>query len=86
MLRNVRRPRSHVRPNYEGANAVRDKLLREIAEIQSKLDNLSGSPSQTNLVVAQSFKEMIYSHNELLNNLARQKDERASFGVDRKLQ
>lgn len=86
MLRNVRRPRSHVQPNYEGANAVRDKLLNEIADLQSKLDNLSGSPSQNNLSAAQTFKEMIYSRNELLTNLDRQKDERSSYGVDRKLQ
>jgi|APSaa5957512535_1039671.scaffolds.fasta_scaffold40630_2 hypothetical protein len=86
MLRNVRRPRSHVAPNYEGANAIRDKLLHEIADLQNKLDSIGGSPSQNNLASAQSFKEMIYSRNELLNNLARQKDERASFGVDRKLQ
>ncbi|NKB34484.1 MAG: hypothetical protein GKR91_15435 [Pseudomonadales bacterium] len=86
MLRNVRRPRNHVPPNYEGANAVRDKLLKEITDLQTKLDNLSGSPSQNNLSAAQSFKEMIYSREELLNNLDKQKDECASFGVERKLQ
>lgn len=86
MLRNVRRPRTHVPPNYKGTNEVRDKLLQEIAEIQSKLDNLGGSPSQSNLATAQTFKEMIYSRNELLNSLAQQKDERTTYGVDRKLQ
>jgi len=86
MLRNVRRPRTHVPPNLEGTNEVRDKLLKEITDIQSKLDKLSGSPSQNNLAAAQTFKEMIYSRNELLNNLAMQKDERATYGVDKKLQ
>ncbi len=81
MLRNVRRQRSHVKPKYQNANAVRDKLLLEIAELQSKLDNIGTSPSRNNLEAVQTFKEMIYSRNELLDNLSKQKDERASFGV-----
>jgi len=86
MLRNVRRQRSHVLPNYRDTNAVRDKLLQEIADLQNKLYNVEGSPSQSNLVAAQTFKEMIYSRNNLLDNISRQKDERSNFGVGQRLQ
>ena len=86
MLRKVRRQRSHVIPNYQDANAVRDKLMLEIVDLQSKLDKIDGSPSQSNLSKAQTFRKMIYSRNELLSNISRQKDERVSFGLDKKLQ
>ena len=86
MLRKVRRQRSHVIPNYQDANAVRDKLQLEIADLQSRLDQVDGSPSQSNLSKAQTFEAMIYSRNELLSHISRQKDERISFGLDKKLQ
>jgi len=86
MLRNVRNQRSHVIPSYQDVNAVKDKLSLEIAELQAKMDRFSSSPSQNNLATVQTFKEMIYSRNELLTNLNRQKDERNIFGVDRRIQ
>ena len=79
MLRNVRNPRNHLAPNYDSSHAVRDKLLMEIAELQAKLDQVSGSPKQENLAKIQTFKEMIHSRNVLLDDLSRQKDERASY-------
>jgi len=86
MLRNVRNQRSHVIPSYQDVNTVKDKLNLEITELQAKMDKVSSSPSQNNLATVQTFKEMIYSRNELLNSLGRQKDERSVFGVDRRIQ
>ncbi|MCH7816685.1 MAG: hypothetical protein IIC60_08975 [Proteobacteria bacterium] len=86
MLRKVRRQRSHVIPNYQDANVVREKLLLEIADLKSKLDNVGRYPTQNNLATALTFKEMIYSRKELLVSLSRQKDERNIFGVDQRLQ
>ncbi|MFK7864540.1 MAG: hypothetical protein AB8B95_09990 [Pseudohongiellaceae bacterium] len=86
MLRNVRRQRTHIAPNYHNTHAVRDKLLLEIAELKGKMDDVDGSPSQDNLTAVQTFKEMIHSREDLLNNLSQSKDERSSFGLGRRLQ
>lgn len=86
MLRNVRRPRNHLSPNYQDTHGIRDKLLMEIADLQGKLDKVEGSPSQDNLSVMQTFKEMIHSREQMLSNLSRQKDERSNFGLDNRLQ
>ena len=85
MLRNVRRPRAHLKPNYQDSHAVRDKLMHEISELQAQLDRVEGSPNAENLEKVQTFREMIYSRNEMLSNLDRQKDERSRFGLDRPL-
>ena len=79
MLRNVRHPRNHLAPNYETSHDVRDKLMMEISELRAKLDRVSGSLAPENLEKVQTFKEMIYSRNALLQDLSRQKDERASY-------
>lgn len=86
MLRNVRRPRTHIAPNYHNTHAVRDRLLLEIADLQSKMDDVDGSPSHENLSAMQTFKEMIHSREDLLNNLSRQKDERSNYGLEKPLQ
>lgn len=83
MLRNVRRPRTHLKPNYQNSHAVRDKLMHEISELQAQLDKVEGSPHSQNLEKVQTFKEMIYSRSEMLNNIDQQKDERARFGLDK---
>jgi len=71
MLRNIRGPLSHVPPRYECVNPVRDKPLKEITKFQNKLDNIDASPCQNNLAAARFFKEIMYSHNDLLDNLYR---------------
>ena len=86
MIRNVRRPRSHLSPSFENPNAVRDKLQQEIADLESKLDKAMRAADSNNREAAQTFKEMIYSRTDLLASLSRQKDERTLFGLDRKLQ
>jgi len=85
MLRNVRRPRAHLKPSYQDSNAVRDKLMQEISDIQAQLGRVEGNPDAENLAKVQTFKEMIYSRTEMLNNIDRQKDERSRFGLDRPL-
>ncbi len=85
MLRNVRRPRAHLKPSYQDSNAVRDKLMQEISDIQAQLGRVEGNPDVENLAKVQTFKEMIYSRTEMLNNIDRQKDERSRFGLDRPL-
>ncbi|PCH62888.1 MAG: hypothetical protein COC19_02275 [SAR86 cluster bacterium] len=84
MLRNVRRQRSHVVPSFHNVDFTKDKLTQEITEMQKKMDMVGNSPSQNNLATVKSYKEMISSRHALINNLSRQKDERVSFGVDRR--
>jgi hypothetical protein len=86
MIRNVRRPRSHLSPSFDNPNPVRDKLQQEIAELESRMDQAMRSADAENREAVLTFKEMIYSRSELLASLSRQKDERSLFGVDRKLQ
>jgi hypothetical protein len=83
MLRNVRRPRAHLKPNYQDSHAVRDKLMQEISDLQAQLGRVEGSPNPENLARVQTFKEMIYSRSEMLHNIDRQKDERSRFGLDK---
>jgi len=83
MLRNVRRPRAHLKPSYQDSHAMRDKLMQEISDLQAQLGRVKGSPNADNLARVQTFKEMIYSRNEMLANIDRQKDERSRFGLDR---
>ncbi|HAG71990.1 MAG TPA: hypothetical protein DCL66_07270 [Gammaproteobacteria bacterium] len=86
MLRNVRRPRNHLAPNFNNTNAIRDRLLLEIADLHVKLDGVDVTQSQENLSTMQSFKEMIHSREQMLGNLSRQKSERSSFGLEKPLQ
>jgi hypothetical protein len=86
MLRNVRRPRNHLAPNFNNTDAIRDRLLLEIADLNGKLDGVDTIQSQANLSTAQSFKEMIHSRQQMLSNLSRQKSERSSFGLEKRLQ
>ena len=86
MIRKSTSRHSHLPPSYADANPTRDRLLMEIAELEAKLDKIEGSPSPDNLAVKQTFKEMIYSRNELLSSLSRQSDERTRFGIDQRLQ
>ena len=85
MLRNVRRPRAHLKPSYQDTHAVRDKLMQEISDLKAQLGRVEGSPNAENLAKVQTFKEMIYSRNEMLISIDSQKDERARFGLDRPL-
>jgi hypothetical protein len=86
MLRNVRRPRNHLAPNFNNTDAIRDRLVLEIADLNGKLDGVDIIQSQENLSTAQSFKEMIHSRQQMLGNLSRQKSERSSFGLEKRLQ
>ncbi|MFT4887817.1 MAG: hypothetical protein ACJA2D_002612 [Pseudohongiellaceae bacterium] len=86
MLRNVRRPRNHLAPNFNNTDAIRDRLLLEIADLNGKLDGVDTIQSQENLSTAQSFKEMIHSRRQMLGNLSRQKSERSRFGLEKRLQ
>lgn len=86
MLRNVRRPRNHLAPNYNNTHAIRDRLMLEIADLHSKLDDIDGEQSQDNLSATQSFKEMIHSRERMLGDLSRSKNERNSYGLDKRLQ
>jgi hypothetical protein len=81
MLRNVRRPRTHLAPNLQNTHVVRDKLIQEIAELQSKLDGVELSPSQDVVSSVQSFKSMIHARQQMLGDLAKQKDQRTSYGA-----
>jgi predicted house-cleaning noncanonical NTP pyrophosphatase (MazG superfamily) len=83
MLRNVRRPRTHLAPNYQNTHVVRDKLIQEIAELQSKLDGIDLSPSQDVLSSVQSFKSMIHARQQMLGEIAKQKDQRTAYGAAR---
>jgi hypothetical protein len=86
MLRNVRRPRNHLAPNFTNTNAIRDRLLLEIADLNGKLGDVDTTQSQENLSTTQSYKEMIHSREQMLSNLSRQKSERSSFGLEKRLQ
>ena len=86
MLRKSASRKSHISPSYADPNPTRDRLLMEIAELEAKLEKIEGTPTPDNLAVKQTFKEMIYSRNELLSNLRRQPDERTRFGIDQRLQ
>lgn len=86
MLRNVRRQRTHIAPNYHESHAIRDRLQQEIADLQSKLDSVGPSPTQHNLSSTQSFRSMIHSRKQMLGDIARQKDERANFGLEARMQ
>lgn len=86
MLRNVRRPRTHIAPNYQNTHEVRDKLIQEIAQLQSKLDGMDLSPSQDILSSVQSYKSMIHSRQQMLGDLAKQKDQRTSYGASGPMQ
>jgi hypothetical protein len=86
MLRNVRRPRNHLAPNFNNTNAIRDRLLLEIADLHVKLNGVDVTQSQENLSTMQSFKEMIHSREQMLGNLSRQKSERSRFGLEKRLQ
>ncbi len=81
MLRNVRRPRTHLAPNYQNTHVIRDKLIQEIAELQSKLDGMELSPSQDVLSSVQSFKSMIHSRQQMLSEIAKHKNHRSSYGA-----
>lgn len=83
MLRNVRRPRAHLKPSYQDSHAVRDKLMQEISDLRAQLRRVEGNPDAESLARANTFKEMIYSRNAMLNNIDRQKDERSRFGLDK---
>lgn len=86
MLRNVRRPRNHLAPNFNNTNAIRDRLLLEIADLNGKIEDVDTTQSQENLSTLQSYKEMIHSREQMLGNLSRQKSERSSFGLEKRLQ
>jgi predicted house-cleaning noncanonical NTP pyrophosphatase (MazG superfamily) len=86
MLRNVRRPRTHIAPNFQNTQVLRDKLIQEIAELQSKLDGMDLSPSQDIVSSVQSYKTMIHSRQQMLGDLAKQKDQRTRYGATGRMQ
>ncbi len=86
MLRNVRRPRTHIAPNFQNTHVVRDKLIQEIAALQSKLDGMDLSPSQDVVSSVQSYKTMIHGRQQMLGDLAKQKDQRAGYGAASRMQ
>lgn len=86
MLRNVRRPRTHIAPNFQNTDGVKDKLIQEIAELQSKLDGMDLSPSQDIVSSVQSYKTMIHSRQQMLGDLSKQKDQRTRYGVIGRMQ
>lgn len=66
------KPRSHrTHTELTNSNAIRDKLLLEIAELRSKLDNLGICPARGKPAAARTFKGIIPGRNELLSNLSR---------------
>ena len=85
MLRSRSRKKSHIIPNFHNVHCVTDKLTLEIMGLQHKLDSIHGSPSQNNLSMAQTYKEMIHSRSVLVDNLSKHKDERNSFGIHRRI-
>ena len=86
MLRNARRPRTHIAPNFQNTQVLRDKLIQEIAELQSKLDGMDLSPSQDIVSSVQSYKTMIHSRQQMLGDLAKQKDQRTRYGATGRMQ
>ena len=86
MLRNVRRPRTHIAPNFQNTQVLRDKLIQEIAELQSKLDGMGLSPSKDIVSSVQSYKTMIHSRQQMLGDLAKQKDQRTRYGATGRMQ
>lgn len=74
MLRHVpQKPEgfSHIAPEFHQGHELRDRLRKEIAELQAKLDALAGPSSQQGFASNQSYKEMIRSRQQMLINIAR---------------
>lgn len=74
MLRHVpKKPEghSHIAPHFHQGHELRDRLRKEIAELQSKLDALAGPSSQQGFAATQAYREMIRSRQQLLTSIAR---------------
>lgn len=51
--------------------AVREHLLKEIVELESKLEHLKSASSPPDFSLMQTYREMIHARKELFHQLAR---------------
>lgn len=71
----VHRPQSR-RENLTGVRlqniqAVKEKLLEEMVELESKMEKLRGSIDPANLSMMQTYREMIHGRKAFFNTLNR---------------
>ncbi len=66
-------PRDHVRgsPKISNVSAVREHLLKEIVELESRLEHLKSASAQPDFSLMQTYREMIQARKDLFRQLSR---------------
>jgi hypothetical protein len=55
----------------QNVQAVKERLLEEIIELESQMDKLKGSGDPVDLSLIQTYREMIHSRRKFFNELLR---------------
>ncbi|MGD8176394.1 hypothetical protein [Marinimicrobium sp. ARAG 43.8] len=62
-------PGNHVDTNFEKTGPLREKLLGEITRFERQLNALKGSEQPVDFGMMQTYKELIHSRREMLDQL-----------------
>lgn len=65
------RPGTYASPRLQNVQAVKQHLLEEIIELESKMDKLKGSGDPIALSLIQTYREMIHSRRKFFAELDR---------------
>lgn len=65
------RPSTHASPRLENVQAVKQHLLEEIIDLESKMDKLKGSGDPVDLSLIQTYREMIHGRRKFFAELDR---------------